>query len=125
MLAMAVALGHLDFFFMGIDGTMAVQAFYMISGFYMALVLNEKYIGKAASYRLFISNRFIRLYPNYLIILVLNIFVALFIFLWTDGTAAAKMQNYLIAYQKGELNIIEAIKKTLPLEISFKKAVCL
>jgi len=38
-------------------GQVAVETFYMISGFYMALILNEKYVGKG-SYKKFISSRF-------------------------------------------------------------------
>ena len=44
------------------DGRTAVQMFYLISGFYMALVLNEKY-KTADSNWLFYSNRFMRLWP--------------------------------------------------------------
>ncbi len=44
------------------DGRAAVQLFFLISGFYMALVLNEKY-QTADSNWLFYSNRFIRLWP--------------------------------------------------------------
>jgi peptidoglycan/LPS O-acetylase OafA/YrhL len=52
--------------------TVAVQTFFIISGFYMALILNEKYTG-AGSYRLFISNRFLRLYPAYWAVLILTV----------------------------------------------------
>ncbi|HEX2972076.1 MAG TPA: acyltransferase [Tepidisphaeraceae bacterium] len=52
-----------------VGGAAAVQIFYMISGFYMALVLNEKYIGKKSLYGLFISNRILRLFPVYLVVL--------------------------------------------------------
>ena len=52
---------------------LAVQSFYIISGFYMSLVLNEKYIGANNSYRLFITNRLIRLYPIYFTVLILTI----------------------------------------------------
>lgn len=51
---------------------MAVQLFFIISGFYMALVLNEKYIGKNNSLKLFFSNRFLKLFPAYWIILILT-----------------------------------------------------
>ncbi len=52
------------------QGPEAVQAFYIISGFYMALILNEKYIDLNA-YLLFISNRFLKLFPVYWIVLLL------------------------------------------------------
>jgi len=49
-----------------VGGPMAVQAFFIRSGFFMALILNEKYTGNNNSYWLFISNRFFRRYPFYL-----------------------------------------------------------
>jgi peptidoglycan/LPS O-acetylase OafA/YrhL len=42
----------------------AVELFFIISGFYMALILNEKYAGPG-SYKLFVTNRALRLYPPY------------------------------------------------------------
>src|SRR5690349_20655091 len=51
----------------------AVQSFYIISGFYMALVLNEKYVGVNGSYTLFLGNRLLRLYPAYLALLAIAI----------------------------------------------------
>src|SRR3954447_5357614 len=48
-----------------IGGAGAVQGFYVISGFYMALVLNEKYPRGAKGYREFIVQRFLRLMPAY------------------------------------------------------------
>lgn len=67
LFALAVVITHSSaiFGYELIPGALAVQSFYMISGFYMALVLNEKYIGEKASYKLFISNRLLRLYPTY------------------------------------------------------------
>lgn len=49
-------------------GPLAVQCFFMISGFYMALVLNEKYTHRR-DYWLFLQQRFLRIHPSYLIIL--------------------------------------------------------
>ena len=57
-------------------GTIAVQIFFVISGFYMALILNEKYLG-AGSYRLFITNRFVRIYPVYFLMAGLTLILAL------------------------------------------------
>lgn len=53
----------------------AVQTFFIISGFYMALILNEKYRGPG-SYRLFITNRFLRLFPAYWVVLGLTLVLA-------------------------------------------------
>lgn len=55
--------GHLP----SIDGREAVQIFYLISGFYMSLILNRKYTGDG-SVRIFYSNRFLRLWPPYLVV---------------------------------------------------------
>ncbi|MFN8344136.1 MAG: acyltransferase [Spirosomataceae bacterium] len=56
-----------------VGGSMAVQSFYVISGFYMALILNEKYLAGKGSYSLFISNRLLRLYPLYLLIVLMTL----------------------------------------------------
>jgi peptidoglycan/LPS O-acetylase OafA/YrhL len=53
-----------------LNGTLAVECFFVISGFYMALVLNEKY-NYLGSYWDFIQQRFLRLYPLYLLSLIL------------------------------------------------------
>jgi len=66
-------------------GDLAVQCFYMISGFYMALVLNEKYIG-AGSYKLFIQQRYLRLYPTYLVIFIFTLAVEFLIFHTTSSS---------------------------------------
>ena len=50
-----------------IQGQLAVEVFFMISGFYMALILSEKY----TSNKTFIGNRFLKIFPTYWIILVL------------------------------------------------------
>src|SRR5947209_17753171 len=67
LLAISVLLLHTqDTQLFSLAGDMAVPAFFIISGFYMALILNEKYIGKH-SYKVFITNRLLRLYPMYYI----------------------------------------------------------
>jgi peptidoglycan/LPS O-acetylase OafA/YrhL len=78
ILAMSVAYGHAGDFlgFPLIPGDTAVQCFYAVSGFYMALVLNEKYRPESSSYFLFISNRFARLFPAYAAVLCLTLLFA-------------------------------------------------
>jgi peptidoglycan/LPS O-acetylase OafA/YrhL len=44
-----------------------VQAFFIISGFYMTLVLGGKY----ADTRLFYTNRMLRIFPSYLVMLAI------------------------------------------------------
>jgi peptidoglycan/LPS O-acetylase OafA/YrhL len=70
ILALAVVVYH-SFKIFGLHmcgGQVAVESFYMISGFYMALILNEKYVG-IGSYKKFILSRFYRIFPVYWIIL--------------------------------------------------------
>src|SRR4051794_14807155 len=68
LLALAVLLRAHSTLLFGIpmiDGGRAVQGFYVISGFYMALVLNEKYARSARGYREFLGQRMLRLLPAY------------------------------------------------------------
>lgn len=78
LLAISVAYGHAGDFlgFPLIPGDTAVQCFYAISGFYMSLVLNEKYRRVSSSYFLFISNRFLRLFPAYAVVLLFTLLLA-------------------------------------------------
>lgn len=50
-------------------GPLAVQCFYVISGFYMTLILNEKYVGPG-SYGVFVRVRLLRLLPMYFAVLL-------------------------------------------------------
>jgi peptidoglycan/LPS O-acetylase OafA/YrhL len=60
-----------------INGIVAVQAFYIVSGFYMALILHEKYPATINGAKLFYSNRFLRIFPLYWIILALTVLVCI------------------------------------------------
>jgi peptidoglycan/LPS O-acetylase OafA/YrhL len=55
-----------------LDAGLAVRTFFMISGFYMTLILTSKYHVKNGGYWLFISNRFLRIYPSYLVVLLVS-----------------------------------------------------
>lgn len=84
LLALFVVLDHFSsystFDFPG--GVFAVKVFFIISGFYMTMILDKKYVGQG-SYSLFLSNRFLRLYPIYWVVLGLTIgasFVSFFAF---------------------------------------------
>ena len=69
-LAVAVIVAHfgplLGLPFFG-AGVMAVEAFFMISGFYMALILTTRYRGHIKE---FYINRFLRIYPIYWILAI-------------------------------------------------------
>lgn len=90
ILAISVVIAHSSpiYGFSLVGGQIAVQAFYIISGFYMALILNEKYIGKNDSYTLFITNRFLRLFPIYWTVLLLTVLYSIIVhFCHTDINA--------------------------------------
>lgn len=78
LLAISVVIVHttglLGFSFTG--ALVSIQSFFMISGFYMSLILNEKYTGRD-SYFLFVSNRALRLLPVYWVVLILTIILSL------------------------------------------------
>ncbi len=78
LLAIAVVITHSDSFF-GVKltgGLVAVEVFFIISGFYMTMILEEKYTGKG-SYKLFLSNRFLRLYPMFWGVLSLTVLASI------------------------------------------------
>jgi peptidoglycan/LPS O-acetylase OafA/YrhL len=80
LLALSVVITHsAEQKFYGITivgGQAAVQAFYVISGFYMALVLNRKYGPGVEGYKTFILARIFRLFPAYLFVFGLAILLA-------------------------------------------------
>ena len=75
LLAVCVVMNHMPFsaphFF---DSELAVRSFFVISGFYMALILNEKY----SLYSMFLTNRLLRLYPIYFVVLLITFIFVLF-----------------------------------------------
>lgn len=77
LLAISVVIAHSEPMFgvTLVGGVAAVQAFYIISGFYMALILSEKYTGPG-SYGVFITNRFLRLFPVYWAVLFLSVLLS-------------------------------------------------
>lgn len=87
LLALAVLFEHtggLGGYWM-IGGPLAVQAFFVISGFYMGLVLNERY-NRPALNRAFYANRAIRIYALYFVFLAfyLAVFAAVH---WRTGSS--------------------------------------
>ena len=78
ILALAVVVYH-SFTIFGLrfcGGQIAVESFFMISGFYMAFILNEKYVG-VGSYRAFLWSRFYRIFPVYWIVLIAALILSL------------------------------------------------
>ena len=87
LLAISVIISHCGAIwkFKFIDGRIAVETFFIISGFYMTLILNEKYVGKNSSYSLFIINRFLKLYPVYWAVLILTCILAVVVYYISAG----------------------------------------
>jgi len=85
LLAISVVIAHSGSFFgfKFVGGMVAVEVFFIISGFYMTMILDKKYVGEG-SYLLFISNRFLRLYPIYWVVVLLTIIVSIILY-DTDG----------------------------------------
>jgi len=77
LLALSVLFAHAGVFPLSdntfADGLVAVECFFLISGFYMALILNERYI----SLKDFYVNRFLRIFPIYWLILCVVIILTL------------------------------------------------
>jgi peptidoglycan/LPS O-acetylase OafA/YrhL len=96
-LALSVLDGYYQFFpsRIWLHGYVAVFAFFIISGFYMAMVLHEKYQGPGGV-RLFYENRALRILPMWWLV----------IFLTTAGNAA----GLLTAVENGNLvpNVFQA-----------------
>lgn len=79
LLALSVILAHSDSILplRFVPGEIAVEAFFIISGFYMAMVLNEKYFKVRNYYKVFITNRLLRLYPMYWAMLLIILITCL------------------------------------------------
>lgn len=82
--------GHPVFNF--VNGIVAVQSFFIISGFYMAMILTQKY----SKYSTFIGNRLLRIYPIYYVVLLISVVISVFMTLSLEDLGAfAYYQQYL------------------------------
>jgi peptidoglycan/LPS O-acetylase OafA/YrhL len=61
----------------------------------MSLILNEKYVGVNNSYRLFITNRFFRLFPIYWTVLIGTIITCIGVAFFSKGHIIPKFDSYL------------------------------
>ncbi len=70
LLACSVAVGHAGGLFgvRLVNGLTAVESFFVISGFYMSMVIHEKYSRHDRWYRLFWTSRYLRLAPLYVLV---------------------------------------------------------
>jgi peptidoglycan/LPS O-acetylase OafA/YrhL len=100
LLAFAVLVSHATASEIDImSGSVAVQFFFIISGFYISLILTKKYAKQGIS--LFYSNRFLRLFPTYLVVLLGSIVVLCLldvgVFTHLDKLQEALRVNFLVA----------------------------
>jgi peptidoglycan/LPS O-acetylase OafA/YrhL len=73
MLALFVAVSHLYSEMIHGPAAYAVWGFYLLSGYLMSLILNEKYGFNTKGLLAFFTNRAIRIYPAYLTALILGV----------------------------------------------------
>ncbi len=74
--ALSVLLGHINCEYL-LSPIYAVNGFYIISGFYMSMILNEKYNSSSLN-TLFYKKRFMRLLPTYWLLAILHLILALY-----------------------------------------------
>lgn len=88
ILALAVLIGHLEINGVGllIPGNIAVELFFIISGYYMAMVMGSKIYEKKAKTNVlaFYKSRFFRLYPAFLTVSVFT-FLYFYLVWWMLG----------------------------------------
>ena len=73
--ALSVLLGHISISLLP-SPIYAVLGFYIISGFYMSLILNEKYTSTTTNIT-FYKKRFLRLLPTYWLLAIVHLVIAL------------------------------------------------
>lgn len=107
LLALAVTIVHVGKipYYSGINSLLAVQGFYVISGFLIARIWDIKYSGKPNSIRLFYSSRAARVYFMYWAVLFLALAAAIIFhtfmgrwpqYLTVDPTLSSKIILYQI-----------------------------
>jgi peptidoglycan/LPS O-acetylase OafA/YrhL len=107
LLALAVIVAHSSAIF-GIKlvgGEVAVQTFFIVSGFYMALILTEKYVGEKSSFYLFITNRLLKLYPIYWTMLLIAVSISVFSYVKAGPQGSEKINNLIVAVSNGSMSI--------------------
>jgi peptidoglycan/LPS O-acetylase OafA/YrhL len=81
-----------------IPGYLAVEVFYIISGFYMTLVFTEKYAHTVTPVWEFYVNRLLRLYPLYLTVVLMILVLSLIYGYWLGSFG--KIQYYTDLYER-------------------------
>ena len=107
LLALAVLIDHSYpvYGFSLVNGRTAVEAFFIISGFYMTMIIREKYCKITNPYKVFITNRFLRLYPIYWSLLGLLVISSVAIFFISGRVNLGYLQPYSDNFLQGNLTI--------------------
>ena len=74
-----------------LGGGLAVKVFFIVSGFYMALILSEKYQHRPNGRWLFYSNRFLRIYPLYWLVLATDLALGALMPAWSTNAGASAL----------------------------------
>ena len=129
LLAFSVVVAHYQYFstFRLIGGEIAVEGFFIISGFYIALILDGRY----ASIHNFLINRFLLLWPTYAVIASINLVINLlepgslaniFTFpkllsgflIFTNATMLFQDITMFLGLQNGQLHFVSNFLKSDP-----------
>jgi peptidoglycan/LPS O-acetylase OafA/YrhL len=81
-----------------VPGSVAVHSFYIISGFYMAMIYNGKYSKSTRPVADFYVNRLLRLYPLYITVVVLIVVLGIVYGMWLGSWG--KLDYYADWYAK-------------------------
>jgi len=111
LLALAVVIDH-SYPIWGlrlVNGRTAVEAFFVISGFYMTMIIREKYSKIPRSYFVFITNRFLRLYPVYWSLLGVLVLCSIGIFFVSGRTNFGYLQPFSDHFIQGNMTIFSML----------------
>ena len=114
LLALAVVIAHSTSLwgYAPIGPAGAVEAFYVISGFYMAMVLSQKYEATPQGTKLFYQNRYLRLAPTYWLACAGTL--CIFLLLGRTGYFTYReLRNWIAVMQPSTLYYLVAINVTI------------
>ena len=94
-----------------VGGTIAVQLFYIISGFYMCMILSSKYKNK--SKYLFYTNRAMKIYPVYIITLFFTIILSILFYTIFNNDIFVKNFIPLFSFERMDLFFAVAFSNLL------------